>query len=223
MFDAVGTLIYPRPSVAEAYCRALRLFCGVEVDHDDVARAVRSALQARTSADLSTNEAAEREFWAGLIRELAGNAVGFDACFDHLFAHFANPANWRCFPDTTEAISCLHSAGLRIAIASNFDLRLNDVCNGLPGLAEIEHRVISSVVGWRKPAPEFFDAVCSQLNLPASQILFVGDDVVNDVQGALKAGMQSAWITRNDSDPVTPQGATAIRLLTELPGLQIGQ
>ena len=216
VFDAVGTVMYPRPSVGDAYCDAMRRFCDVDIPASSVSAAVSDALRGRTSEDLSTSEAAERDFWAGLIQDLAGDAPGFQDCFDHLFAHFADAANWRCFPETEETIHGLHSAGLRTAIASNFDLRLNSVCDGLPGLKDVSERIISSVVGWRKPDARFFEAVCSHLQLPPQQILFVGDDLANDVEGSQTAGMKSVWICRNGDTSQVPKNATVVETLTEL-------
>ena len=44
-----------------------------------------------------------------------------------------------------------------------------------------------------KPHKAMFDASKSLLNLQAGQILHVGDNLQNDVFGAIKAGFQSAW------------------------------
>jgi putative hydrolase of the HAD superfamily len=56
-------------------------------------------------------------------------------------------------------------------------------------LRPIQHLVISSEVGWRKPAREFFEQVVSAAGVPASEIVFVGDDPVNDDEGARRAGL----------------------------------
>lgn len=41
-----------------------------------------------------------------------------------------------------------------------------------------------------KPAASFFHSVLSEMGLPASEVLMVGDDVDNDVIGAQQAGLQ---------------------------------
>ncbi|MFN4034173.1 MAG: HAD family hydrolase [Fimbriimonadales bacterium] len=55
---------------------------------------------------------------------------------------------------------------------------------------------IEGEVGVGKPHKPIFEFVQGQLNLPAEQILFVGDSWENDVQGALNAGWQAAWVNR---------------------------
>jgi putative hydrolase of the HAD superfamily len=79
-------------------------------------------------------------------------------------------------------------------LASNYDRRLRSVAAGLPELRPLGHLVISSEVGWRKPAREFFDAVARAAGVPAGQVLFVGDDPVNDGEGARAAGLQALLI-----------------------------
>ncbi|MCR9202904.1 MAG: HAD family hydrolase [Planctomycetaceae bacterium] len=204
VFDAVGTVIYPQPGVATAYQAAIEKHFGVQIDGDAVSSAVRAALTSRSSADeLTTSELQEREFWSDLVRTLCPAGEAFDACFEELFAHFGDAANWRVFDDTAATISGLQNLGLPVAVASNFDDRLNAVCDGLPEVACIDHRIVSSLVGYRKPAGEFFDAVAAVLNLPPEEILMVGDDPTNDVQGARAAGLQAVLIdrSRGESEP----------------------
>ena len=223
VFDAVGTLMYPQPTVAEAYQSALSRHCGVNVEPDQVSAVIRESLIARsTGDDLSTSEESEHEFWAQLIRDLCPDSEGFQACFDDLFAHFARPDSWGCFSDVGEIFGRLKCAGLKVAIASNFDLRLNSVCDGLRELADVDCRIISSAVGWRKPAAEFFQAAMQELGVSAEQTLMVGDDLINDVQGATAAGMRAAWIRRGpalSSDPETPENVLQLSTLQQLPEL----
>lgn len=52
-------------------------------------------------------------------------------------------------------------------------------------------------VGAAKPDIKIFLEVVKYCKLDASEILHIGDDQVLDVQGAIDAGMQSAWINRH--------------------------
>jgi putative hydrolase of the HAD superfamily len=61
--------------------------------------------------------------------------------------------------------------------------------------------VISSEVGFRKPHASFFEAVCQRLGLPAWQILCVGDDLENDVRGAMRAGLSALLLDRAAERP----------------------
>jgi len=228
VFDAMGTVIEPDPPVALVYQAALKKHCRLDLAENDIHSALRSALSGRSAGDdLSTSEEAEAAFWDRFIRELAGAVPGRAACFDELFDHFAKSANWKCFHDVPETVAELSRRGLILGIASNFDLRLHAVLDGIPPLQSIAHRVVSSEAGWRKPSSRFFNAVCRQLGLPAEDVLVVGDDLVNDVVGAQQAGCKAAWICRSASSrgssgqpssvQAAPDGTIILSKLTDLP------
>lgn len=50
--------------------------------------------------------------------------------------------------------------------------------------------------GVGKPDARIFTAACERLGCAPHEVLHVGDDLVLDVQGALDAGLQAAWLCR---------------------------
>jgi putative hydrolase of the HAD superfamily len=52
--------------------------------------------------------------------------------------------------------------------------------------------------GLGKPDPRIFHAAAGAVDVPAHNVLHVGDDATLDVLGALNAGMQTAWVNRSD-------------------------
>lgn len=216
LFDAVGTLMYPKPSVADAYCQVISRISEARLDPETVRSEVRSALTARSTApDLSTSEDEEQQFWYRLIRKLCPDIRFVDQCFQELFEHFASPQNWRCFPDAAEIVDALSVPGRIVAIGSNFDSRLHPVCDGLAPLAHAPLRVISSEIGWRKPAREFFEAVSQMTRCPLETILMVGDDLTNDIEGAVAAGCPAVWIDRS-SQQSNAEERTSVSRITSL-------
>jgi putative hydrolase of the HAD superfamily len=71
-------------------------------------------------------------------------------------------------------------------------------------------------VGHLKPHPKMFQAAASQLELPISQILHVGDHLEHDVAGARAAGMQVVWLNRTAAQPAQDSVVT-ISTLAQLP------
>ena len=67
--------------------------------------------------------------------------------------------------------------------------------------------------GRAKPAGDLYHIAAQHLNLPPSQILHVGDDLITDVQGALVAGYQACWINDRHQNLAT---ASCARLLPHL-------
>ena len=60
--------------------------------------------------------------------------------------------------------------------------------------------------GAGKPDPRIFEAAASLANVSAADVLHIGDDADLDVMGALNAGMQAAWLNREDKPWTHEQG-----------------
>jgi len=77
----------------------------------------------------------------------------------------------------------------------------------VPGLGGLFHAALSAQgLGWRKPQPEAFAAACAAVACAPCEVLHVGDDGPADVDGALAAGLQAAWLRRADLPaPPAPQ------------------
>ena len=119
------------------------------------------------------------------------DAVDREACFRELYEHFARPASWRCEGTLDRLFAALAGRGCVVAMASNFDERLRRVLAGWLAGDALRHVVISAEVGWRKPSPRLFEAMCQAVDLSPYEILYVGDDRENDFAGALAAGCRA--------------------------------
>ena len=67
--------------------------------------------------------------------------------------------------------------------------------------------------GRAKPAQDMYRLAAERLQLPAAEILHIGDDLTTDVAGAIANGFQSCWINPGDRDLMTAPDA---RLLPHL-------
>jgi putative hydrolase of the HAD superfamily len=199
-FDAVGTLIHPKPSSASVYARVARRF-GSRLKVAEISERFRAAFAKQDDIDRGngwqTDEARERERWRAIVREVLDDVNDPEACFDALYGHFEWPDSWEVDLQALDLLEVLPRRGLKLGVASNFDSRLHTVVTGWTCLHSLSHRVVSSEVGWRKPAPEFFAALCEVTGLPPEQIVYVGDDWENDCLGARGAGLQAIWLHKN--------------------------
>jgi putative hydrolase of the HAD superfamily len=193
-FDAVGTLIHPDPPAGEVYATIGRRF-GSRLTPDQTVSRFREAFALEEAADraegLRTCEARERSRWRNIVHRVLNDVDDAEGCFEELFVHFSRPESWRLDRSAADALDELSGRGFVLGLASNFDSRLRSVVAGLPRLAPIRHLVISSEVGWRKPAQGFFDALRCACAREAATILFVGDDRTNDYDGARAAGLRA--------------------------------
>jgi len=234
--DAVGTLLYPDPPVAEAYHAAGRQY-GATLDVADIAARFGPAMQrafgidpklAAEASDVSaerfiTSHEFERQRWRRIVgqvfRELPAQRC--DQLFEALWRHFEQPSNWRLFDDVEPTWRRLEAAGLTLAIASNFDRRLHAVLDGLPPLNGCRRRFISADVGHGKPSRPFFRAVVKGLGLPPEHVLMVGDNLENDYQGARAAGLAALHLDRSLAPGESAVGT--IRSLSELTDFGLGE
>jgi putative hydrolase of the HAD superfamily len=122
------------------------------------------------------------------------------AAHDVWFSHYV-------LADSTHALlEALRARGLKLALVSNTASPqwLLQPMFERQGIAErVDAIVLSSEVGKRKPHPAIFERALSELQVDASDALFVGDRLEADVLGASRIGMktiQAVWF-RADEGP----------------------
>jgi len=215
-FDAVGTVIYPEPSAAQVYADVGRAF-GSGLSVAEIGRRFRSAFAAQEAEDRTagwrTSEQRELRRWRDIVSQVLDEVRDQEACFAALFEHFARPESWRLDAEAPVLLAHLAQRGYVLGLASNYDRRLRRVVAGMPELACLPHLLISSEVGWRKPAPEFYAALCRVAGLPPERVVHVGDDCENDYRGASAAGLHAVLL---DPKAEAADKRTVIRRLKDL-------
>ena len=213
LFDAVGTLIYPDPPVAQAYYSRGKEF-GSNLTVDEVANRFAAAFAKQEEFDAHvndsppslrrkpTNPTRERQRWQQIVADVFHEVADVGgALFEVLWDHFARPTSWRLFSDATPTWEQFSRRGdLTLGIASNFDDRIVDVFRELAPFVDDQIIFHSAGLGHSKPDPDFFRCIQQQLNFAPEQILLVGDDPINDVQGAIAAGWQAILVNRTSGE-----------------------
>ncbi|WP_417847396.1 HAD-IA family hydrolase [Thalassoglobus sp.] len=210
-FDAVGTLIHATPSVVEAYWSVGQKY-GSELSRDVVKKRFGKIFSSR-QLSLQTDEQSEYEFWKAVVKDVLGPVPDSDECFNELYNHFGKPEAWRVDSEAEETIQALIELGIDVAIASNFDKRLNSVMDGHAALKGISYRVISSEIGWRKPSRQFYKLLSEKVHCHSHQMLMIGDDFKNDVAAARNAGLDAIQLVANNE---TTDSHQQIRSLKEI-------
>ena len=195
VFDAVGTLIQSRQDVAAVYHRLGTEF-GFRVEQPIVRQRMLAAMVKQFGGEKSS-EQDDRLRWRNVVCDVfsTDNRSG-EPLFAALWQYFAEPENWCLCDDVEETWSELLARGCKVAIASNFDRRLNAILAKLPPVNQATKVFISTELGYRKPSRQFFDAIQQRLNLSGHELWMVGDDERADLQGASNAGWCSLRIDR---------------------------
>ena len=124
----------------------------------------------------------------------------------------------RFMENATEVITWCRQAGYRTGIITNGPSRMQRAKLKNLGLEEqVDVVVVSGEEGMHKPAPELFHRAAQRLGIEPSKCLYVGDNPVNDVGGAVGAGMHAIWLETDMSWPgEMPRPPHSIRSLSAL-------
>lgn len=223
IFDAVGTILRPAPPFPVIYQAAARSL-GIELEQSTIFAKFVTAFGASDDYDrdflnYKDSEQRERDRWHAIVasvfaKHLSGPAL--EALFEELFSHYSKPASWQLFDDVAACWTNLRQRGFRVGIGSNYDSRLQSVVAGRPPLNENDGLFISSLVGFRKPAREFYDAIAAEWKMRPDELLMIGDDLLNDYQGALDAGWHAIFLDRDSKRP-EERGLRSLQELCAMP------
>ncbi len=99
----------------------------------------------------------------------------------------------QALPGAVEALTALRAAGLAVGVLTNFSrpeqIAKLEVC----GLLPLVDALVTLSDAPPKPDPASYRAICAALGTPPSETLMVGDSWMNDVAGAVAAGLQAVW------------------------------
>jgi len=199
VFDVVGTLVEPSPSVAVAYQQAA-LRHGLTVDTSIIQQRFKAAWRRQEAIDaaavpaFATSRGREAQRWQAIVDDVFEGAAPAAAIFADLWEHFGRVEAWQPLAHGRDLVRLAIDAGVTVALASNFDERLLAIAERLEPLSWVPHVFASSEIGWRKPAPEFFRWIERRLGCGPAAVLLVGDDPELDVAAARRAGWRSLGV-----------------------------
>ena len=134
-------------------------------------------------------------------------------------AHYINAKTLDLLHENKQVLEHLKQAGYPMVLVSNFYGNINQVLKDAEIDGYFKEVIESAVVGVRKPNPAIFALGVCALNLPASQVLVVGDTYGKDIIPAHKLGCHTLWIKglqweEKQVDESIPDGI--IRKLSEM-------
>ncbi len=134
--------------------------------------------------------------------------------FEDLFPHSPDVAKrmWELFkvnyfdslfPDSIPILERLKALDVPLGIVSNYGMHLLNLLPKLGIFDYFEFIIVSAIVGITKPHPKIFQIAIEEAGVPADQILYIGDNVVDDVEGANNVGIDAVLINRPGREPST--------------------
>lgn len=171
---------------------------------------VATEMLTRHFPTLDPDEIARRAEY--MLAENNGGYVNYDTYFENLLARWEwqgvtdaaqlRQEYHRCFPrhtalfdDTADTLRELRRRGYRLGIITNGSRLLQNRKLDLAKLRPLlDVVVVSDDEGVRKPHAEIFRRAAARLCVSPRQCVFVGDHPVNDIAGAMAAGMRPVYI-----------------------------
>ncbi len=205
VFDVGGTLLrFNLDALARAYLDAGAPL-GVSLDAAKtyaVLETLERELPARSQQRLvSLEEDNGKDFWdkfygdgfrrLGVTRDVTAAVAGIRERFQR--AEFE-----ALYDDVIPALDVLAARGLSLGILSNFSPNCEDVLRQVGAHRYFSFFVVSAIAGVEKPDARIFDLTVRAANRPRSEIVYIGDSIFHDIEGAQRAGIDAILIDRQN-------------------------
>jgi putative hydrolase of the HAD superfamily len=217
LLDALGTLVRLEPPAPRLQASlSTRLGLHVSLDRCSAAMGAEMSYYGAHSARASDDAALAllRLECADVLADvLAAGPNGAE-----LLPCLTDAISFTAFADAAPALDTLVLQGRRLAVVSNWDVSLPPVLRRLDLARRIETVVHSAGVGASKPDPRPFHVALERLALGADECVHVGDDPVNDGEGAAAAGLRAILVDRTPG-AAGAAGDSVVGSLTEVPAL----
>jgi putative hydrolase of the HAD superfamily len=203
--DFGGTLVGGSPDPYDAW-RPLFVGRGIPVDHARWDAATERAL-ARIGAQPYSFLGRRPTFWdvvhAATLEEL-GIPDPDGSFVAELHEVATSPAARPPFPETEEVLRSLAARGLPLHVVSNSTDYLTEALARLGWTDRFASVTFSQEAGAEKPDPRVFALLVRRAGCAPHELLHVGDTWLADYDGARRAGLRAAWLSRDGRPPPEP-------------------
>tara|TARA_Y100001970_G_scaffold74956_1_gene94992 strand:- start:2476 stop:3186 length:711 start_codon:yes stop_codon:yes gene_type:complete len=103
------------------------------------------------------------------------------------------------YPDVIDSLIKLKSLNFKLGLISNMDKLGSELLNEFKLSEYMDICVTSKEANVEKPDPQIFNLALSKLNIKPEEAIYVGDQILSDVEGASNAGMTPVLLDRENS------------------------
>ena len=205
VFDVGGTLLrFNLDALARTYLNAAAPL-GVTLDFAQthaIVAALERELPARSqerliSLDKDNGERFWNQFYEDGFRRL-GVTSDVSTAVASIRESFQRAEFEMVFDDVLPALDALTARGFGLGILSNFSPNLEGVLRQVGVHRYFSFFVVSAIAGVEKPDPHIFDLAVRAAKRPRAEIVYIGDSIFHDIEGAQRAGIDAILVDRPD-------------------------
>ena len=167
------------------------------------------------SLESDNGEGFWNDFYGEGFRRLDIHADVSDAAAN-IRIHFQRGEFETVFDDVFPTLDALTARGFALGILSNFSPNCEDVLRRVGVHRYFSFFVVSAVVGVEKPDPRIFDLTVRAANRSRAEIVYIGDSMFHDIEGAQRAGIDAVLVDR--ANQYRDWNGTRVQDLRELIG-----
>ena len=190
LFDVSGTLLY-KPTLYDTIFQVLNKN-GYEVSLSEIKHKHKIISEVIHFPD-NTDKQFYKIFNAELLYALG--IIPNDTILENIFLK-CSYLSWERFDDT----DLLSQIRLPIGVLSNFNSSLKEKLNHFFGTI-FDTILVSEELGMAKPSIEFYTKAIKKISIFPENILYIGDSLKLDIEPALKVGMKTLLIDRENYYP----------------------
>jgi HAD superfamily hydrolase (TIGR01549 family) len=201
LFDVDFTIARPGPELGpEGYQRLGSRF-GLELDPSRYRQAREKAVEGiKRHPELEHDEEIWVAFTERIIRGMGGDADSAYDCAMEMTRAWEHAEHFELFDDALPVLGTLREQGLKLGLVSNTGRDLDEFV--AHHRLDVDAALGSGAFGRTKPHPTIFQAVLERLEVEPAAAAMVGDSPEDDVEGALSAGIERAFLLdREDRYP----------------------
>lgn len=200
-FDLFDTLIIVKgPALSDALSRLIAILKkqGFVFDDAEFVEVYRQAARQLIAETRKDGRETHNRFWISTaLRQLGYDISPDDPRIATAVNHYFNTFNdyISLIPGVREMLQKL-KGNYRLGLLSNFTHApaAHALLKALSLTDFFDVILISGEIGYRKPHPFVFTELHKRLGVAPSELLYVGDNPEDDIEGALRSGIQPVWM-----------------------------
>jgi putative hydrolase of the HAD superfamily len=203
-FDAGFTLLEPAPSFGGILSK-VATNRGYDCDPDMLtprffdAHHKHAKLSRIEGKGMYACEERSKYWWDRITIEAYGSLINSDdaqTLADQCYNELSKGSSWKLYPDVLPVLRELSAGGYRLIVLSNWDRRLPGILKELGIAGFFQSVYYSTSVEFEKPDEPFFRYMLEDLQIPANSVLHIGDNLIDDLEGASRVGMHGMVVKR---------------------------